>query len=158
MNKNVRWFFFRGRTKLFNYFSSASRFFPPSLTLPRFMRVHRQGEKDEKLFSCKILINSWNLKINIKSCSCSNIYTVPPMLWVSLSVIYFCIICLRQRGSFMLIYVFPLKHHPQIPHQLVGVPLGFNITLECFTEAHPTSLNYWTREDGHMIHDNKKYR
>ncbi|CRK97373.1 CLUMA_CG010764, isoform A, partial [Clunio marinus] len=45
-----------------------------------------------------------------------------------------------------------------IPHQLVGVPLGFNITLECFTEAHPTSLNYWTREDGHMIHDNRKYR
>lgn len=45
-----------------------------------------------------------------------------------------------------------------IPHQLVGVPLNFNITLECFTEAHPTSLNYWTRDDGHMIHENKKYR
>ncbi|XP_065084279.1 lachesin [Ochlerotatus camptorhynchus] len=45
-----------------------------------------------------------------------------------------------------------------IPHQLVGVPLSFNITLECFTEAHPTSLNYWTREDGHMIHDSRKYR
>uniref|UniRef100_A0A182QZS9 Ig-like domain-containing protein n=1 Tax=Anopheles farauti TaxID=69004 RepID=A0A182QZS9_9DIPT len=45
-----------------------------------------------------------------------------------------------------------------IPHQLVGVPLYFNVTLECFTEAHPTSLNYWTREDGHMIHDSKKYR
>ncbi|KAI5709003.1 hypothetical protein M8J76_008004 [Diaphorina citri] len=41
-----------------------------------------------------------------------------------------------------------------IPHQLVGVPLGFNVTLECYTEAHPTSLNYWTREDGHMIHEN----
>ncbi|CAG9803946.1 unnamed protein product [Chironomus riparius] len=46
----------------------------------------------------------------------------------------------------------------QIPHQLVGVPLNFNVTLECFTEAHPTSLNYWTREDGHMIHDSKKYK
>ncbi|XP_055545209.1 lachesin-like [Wyeomyia smithii] len=45
-----------------------------------------------------------------------------------------------------------------IPHQLVGVPLYFNVTLECFTEAHPTSLNYWTREDGHMIHDSRKYR
>ncbi|KAL9706641.1 hypothetical protein quinque_010159 [Culex quinquefasciatus] len=45
-----------------------------------------------------------------------------------------------------------------IPHQLVGVPLNFNVTLECFTEAHPTSLNYWTREDGHMIHDTRKYR
>lgn len=48
--------------------------------------------------------------------------------------------------------------HTQIPHQLVGVPLNFNVTLECFTEAHPTSLNYWTREDGNMIHDSKKYR
>lgn len=46
----------------------------------------------------------------------------------------------------------------QIPHQLVGVPLTYNVTLECFTEAHPTSLNYWTREDGNMIHDSKKYR
>ncbi|XP_075214999.1 lachesin-like isoform X2 [Lycorma delicatula] len=45
-----------------------------------------------------------------------------------------------------------------IPHQLVGAPLGFNVTLECFTEAHPTSLNYWTRDDGHMIHDSSKYR
>uniref|UniRef100_A0A1B6MB79 Ig-like domain-containing protein n=1 Tax=Graphocephala atropunctata TaxID=36148 RepID=A0A1B6MB79_9HEMI len=45
-----------------------------------------------------------------------------------------------------------------IPHQLVGAPLGYNVTLECHTEAHPTSLNYWTREDGHMIHDSRKYR
>jgi hypothetical protein len=45
-----------------------------------------------------------------------------------------------------------------IPHQLVGAPLGYSVTLECFTEAHPTSLNYWTREDGHMIHDSRKYR
>ncbi|XP_039277012.1 lachesin isoform X1 [Nilaparvata lugens] len=44
-----------------------------------------------------------------------------------------------------------------IPHQLVGAPLGYNVTLECHTEAHPTSLNYWTRDDGHMIHDNNKY-
>ncbi|XP_077296331.1 neurotrimin-like [Arctopsyche grandis] len=44
-----------------------------------------------------------------------------------------------------------------IPHQLVGAPLAYNVTLECFTEAHPTSLNYWTREDGHMIHETKKY-
>lgn len=51
----------------------------------------------------------------------------------------------------------PLSH-TQIPHQLVGVPLNYNVTLECFTEAHPTSLNYWTREDGNMIHDSKKYR
>ncbi|XP_072401780.1 lachesin-like [Diabrotica undecimpunctata] len=46
-----------------------------------------------------------------------------------------------------------------IPHQLVGAPLNYAVTLECFTEANPSSLNYWTREDGqNMIHDSKKYR
>ncbi|XP_046435480.1 neurotrimin-like isoform X1 [Neodiprion virginianus] len=45
-----------------------------------------------------------------------------------------------------------------IPHQLVGAPLGYSVTLECHSEAHPTSLNYWTREDGHMIHDSEKHR
>lgn len=44
-----------------------------------------------------------------------------------------------------------------IPHQLVGAPLGSSVTLECYTEAHPTSLNYWTREDGNMIHESTKY-
>lgn len=45
-----------------------------------------------------------------------------------------------------------------IPHQLVGAPVAYSVTLECFTEAHPTSLNYWIREDGHMIHESKKYQ
>jgi len=45
-----------------------------------------------------------------------------------------------------------------IPHQLVGVPLGYNVTLECYTEAHPTSLHYWTRDTGQMLHDSGKYR
>ncbi|KAI4498672.1 hypothetical protein M0802_006139 [Mischocyttarus mexicanus] len=45
-----------------------------------------------------------------------------------------------------------------IPHQLVGAPLGYSVKLECNTEAHPTSLNYWTREDKHMIHDSSKYK
>lgn len=45
-----------------------------------------------------------------------------------------------------------------IPHQLVGVSEGFDVTLECFSEAHPTSLNYWTKGDGQMIHVSQKYR
>ncbi|XP_030243972.1 lachesin isoform X1 [Drosophila navojoa] len=45
-----------------------------------------------------------------------------------------------------------------IPHQLVGAPEGFNVTIECFTEAHPTSLNYWTRGEGPIIHDSFKYK
>jgi len=45
-----------------------------------------------------------------------------------------------------------------IPHQLVGIPIGFNITLECFIEANPTSLNYWTRENDQMITESSKYK
>lgn len=45
-----------------------------------------------------------------------------------------------------------------IPHQLVGAPLGYCVMLECYTEAHPTSLNYWAREDGLMIHESSKYK
>lgn len=45
-----------------------------------------------------------------------------------------------------------------IPHQLVGAPLDHSVTLECYTEAHPTSLNYWTREDGLMIQGSNKYK
>lgn len=45
-----------------------------------------------------------------------------------------------------------------IPHQLVGAPLDHAVTLECYTEAHPTSLNYWTREDGLMIQGSRKYK
>lgn len=45
-----------------------------------------------------------------------------------------------------------------IPHQLVGIPLTYNVTLECFVEAFPTSLNYWARENSEMIHDSNKYK
>ncbi|XP_043280070.1 lachesin-like isoform X2 [Venturia canescens] len=46
-----------------------------------------------------------------------------------------------------------------IPHQLVGAPLGFSVVLECHTEAHPTSLNFWKRSDkGPMITDSAKYK
>ncbi|XP_049533221.1 lachesin-like isoform X2 [Anopheles darlingi] len=44
------------------------------------------------------------------------------------------------------------------PHQLVGVPVGFNTSIECNIEAHPTSLNYWTRENDQMILDSLKYK
>lgn len=42
--------------------------------------------------------------------------------------------------------------------KIVGAVEGFSVTLECFSEANPTSLNYWTKGDGQMIHDSKKYR
>lgn len=64
-----------------------------------------------------------------------------------------------------LFYFFSLPFlHRTVPpilwtsHQLVGIPLGYNVTLECITEAHPTSLNYWTRENDQMIHESAKYK
>lgn len=38
-----------------------------------------------------------------------------------------------------------------IPHQLEGGYIGQEVTLECQTEAHPKSINYWTTERGDMI-------
>lgn len=38
-----------------------------------------------------------------------------------------------------------------IPHQLEGAYVGQEVTLECHTEAHPKSINYWTNERGDMI-------
>lgn len=38
-----------------------------------------------------------------------------------------------------------------IPNQLVGAEVGGNITLECLSEAYPTSVNFWTKENGDII-------
>lgn len=43
-----------------------------------------------------------------------------------------------------------------VPAQLVGAYHGDTVTLTCFVEAHPTSLNYWEK-DGAMIHANEHY-
>ncbi|VVC29119.1 Immunoglobulin subtype,Immunoglobulin-like domain,Immunoglobulin-like [Cinara cedri] len=49
--------------------------------------------------------------------------------------------------------------HPlvQVPNQLVGAPQKTDITLQCYVEASPKSINYWTRESGEMIITNDKY-
>lgn len=53
-----------------------------------------------------------------------------------------------------------------IPHQLVGAPLGYSITLECSIEAHPPPLTYWTKgkegkegkeKESSMLHQSTKY-
>jgi hypothetical protein len=46
-----------------------------------------------------------------------------------------------------------------VPHQLVGIPLTYNASLECIVEAHPTSLTFWCRENEKiMIYDSQKYK
>ena len=36
----------------------------------------------------------------------------------------------------------------QVHNQLIGGPLGSNITLDCMVEASPKPINYWARESG----------
>lgn len=38
-----------------------------------------------------------------------------------------------------------------ISNQLEAAYIGQNVSLTCHTEAHPTSINYWTTERGDMI-------
>ncbi|XP_068209139.1 lachesin-like [Palaemon carinicauda] len=44
-----------------------------------------------------------------------------------------------------------------IPHQLVGAPLGYSVTMECTIEAHPPPLTYWTLAESAMLHQGRKY-
>ncbi|KAK9509980.1 hypothetical protein O3M35_004859 [Rhynocoris fuscipes] len=34
----------------------------------------------------------------------------------------------------------------QVPNQLVGAPLGTDVTLECYVEASPKAIIYWMRD------------
>ena len=36
----------------------------------------------------------------------------------------------------------------QVHNQLVGAPMGSNVTLDCVVEASPRPINYWARESG----------
>lgn len=45
-----------------------------------------------------------------------------------------------------------------IPNQLVGAALGRDVTLDCHTEAYPSSINYWGRRPGEMIISNDKLK
>lgn len=44
-----------------------------------------------------------------------------------------------------------------IPNQLEGAYIGQDVTLECHTEAYPSSINYWTTDRGDMIISGGKF-
>uniref|UniRef100_A0A182R1D7 Ig-like domain-containing protein n=1 Tax=Anopheles farauti TaxID=69004 RepID=A0A182R1D7_9DIPT len=52
-----------------------------------------------------------------------------------------------------------IHFHPviQVPNQLVGAPLGTDVTIECQIEASPKSINYWVKDTGEMIVSSPKY-
>ncbi|KAK8757579.1 hypothetical protein V5799_004789 [Amblyomma americanum] len=43
------------------------------------------------------------------------------------------------------------------PNQLVGAPLGADVTLECNLETHPRGMTFWERDDGTMLISNAKH-
>ncbi|XP_068217837.1 uncharacterized protein [Palaemon carinicauda] len=45
----------------------------------------------------------------------------------------------------------------KVDNQLIGAPLGTAVTVECKVEAFPKAVNYWERENGEMMLNNKKY-
>lgn len=67
--------------------------------------------------------------------------------------IYFilCIIFINSnQPNFKKSNPFSFSVHPviHVPNQLVGAPLGTDVTLECYVEAFPKSINYWVRDTG----------
>jgi hypothetical protein len=38
-----------------------------------------------------------------------------------------------------------------VPDLLVGAQLGSQVTLTCNTEAYPTSINYWVRDENMLL-------
>lgn len=36
-------------------------------------------------------------------------------------------------------------------NQLIGAPIGSNITLDCLVEASPKPINYWARDTGKCL-------
>ncbi|KAI1296494.1 Lachesin [Halotydeus destructor] len=44
-----------------------------------------------------------------------------------------------------------------VPNQLIGAPLGGEVTLQCNTEAFPISINYWTKDDDDALMPSDKY-
>lgn len=46
------------------------------------------------------------------------------------------------------LYIFIVHPVIRVPNQLVGAPLGTDVTLECMVEASPKSINYWMKSTG----------
>lgn len=45
----------------------------------------------------------------------------------------------------------------KVPNQLLGAPLGTDVKLKCYVEAHPNTINYWIKNRGEMLLDGPKY-
>jgi Immunoglobulin I-set domain len=50
--------------------------------------------------------------------------------------------------------VSPVVH---VPNQLIWSSVGSNLTMECFIEASPRSMNFWVKGAGELILSGSKY-
>ena len=55
------------------------------------------------------------------------------------------------RKSLKLFSYFSVHPLIQVPNQLVGAPVGTDVTLICNAEASPKAINYWQRENGESV-------
>ncbi|KAF5307285.1 hypothetical protein FQR65_LT07001 [Abscondita terminalis] len=55
----------------------------------------------------------------------------------------------------MLIVNFPPSI--QVDKQLLGTYDGFSVTIDCYSEAYPKSINYWTKNNGDIVPGNEKF-
>lgn len=68
-----------------------------------------------------------------------------------LSEILFKLIIKEEVNISLTIFIVAVPPMLSIPNQLEAAYIGQDVTLECHTEAYPTSINYWTTERGDMI-------
>lgn len=53
-------------------------------------------------------------------------------------------------------YLFPVSPSVWIQYQLIGAYDGQQVTLECYSQAFPKSINYWAKDNnGEIIHHSK---
>lgn len=73
--------------------------------------------------------------------------------------VYLCIASNGVPPSVSKRIMIKVHFHPviQVPNQLVGAPLGTDVTLECYVESSPKSINYWVRDSNEMVISSNKY-
>lgn len=59
-----------------------------------------------------------------------------------------------SRRIMVSIHFNPVVH---VPNQLIWSTVGSNLTMECFVEASPRSMNFWVKGEGELILSSKKY-
>lgn len=63
-----------------------------------------------------------------------------------------------NKVLFYLIKLFLVSPTLVVPNQLVGAPLGTDVTIDCLTEAYPRPISYWSlHESPKMIFTGSKY-